>query len=407
MNDKAISEKKDGGGCVLGGVGLVFFLAGAFFFWMVFLSPLVQSLGSGSWPQADCKILKSELEISRDTDGTSYKPIVEYSYIVDGIEYSGDSPTFENISARKKWAKGIVDKYEVGATSKCFYNPKSPETSVLDRNFLWSFYAMAFVPLIFIVPGLAFLGSAIFGWGSGEPKPPKTVSGHVRSRASSRTKPSTTSNLHADGMHAGDIADQEWSIPKRLARKQGRWVGLIVITVFAIFWNSFVGFFIFSDFKNGPDLFMLLFMIPFVLVGLLLLIGILYAAMAMFNPEVEVALSTGAIAPGESVDIAWEVKGKANKFKTLKILLCGIQTATYRDGTDLYTEKEFFEQISILHTNQTEEMEFGSATVTIPAETMHTFEAKNNNIKWEVMVLGDIPWWPDVNESFEFRVKPT
>jgi len=217
----------------------------------------------------------------------------------------------------------------------------------------------------------------------------------------------TSSNsLGADGLHEGDIADQQWSVPKRLVRKQGRWVGLLLATVFAAIWNSFIGFFIFFDMKQA-DWFTLLFMAPFVLVGLLLLFGIVYAALAIFNPEVEVALSTGAIAPGESVDIAWEVKGKAHKFKTLKIQLRGIQTAIYRRGTDTYTETEVFERIPILETSQTEEIEFGSTVVTIPAETMHTFDAQNNKIKWEVMVNGNIPRWPDVNESFEFRVKPS
>jgi len=48
MNAKAISEKNKGGGC-LAAVGAVFTLAGLFFLWFVFLSPLIQSSGSDQW----------------------------------------------------------------------------------------------------------------------------------------------------------------------------------------------------------------------------------------------------------------------------------------------------------------------------------------------------------------------
>ena len=408
MNAKAISENQ-GGGWILAVVGAVFTLAGLVFFWFIFLSPFIQSLGSGQWPQTDCKILVSEVEIHDSDDGESYKPIVEYTYIVDGNEYFGDSPTFEDIAARRKWAKSIVNKYKVGANSKCYYDPDDPGTSVLDRNFLWSFYAFALFPLVFVAIGVALFGSAVFGWWPGDSKPSKTVSGRTRSPASSFTRSSNTlsGQTHdADAVHKGDLLDQQWSIPKRLARTQSRWIGVIVMLAFAGFWNGIVGCCINQMFKGNPDWFAILFMIPFALVGLLLLLGVAITVLALFNPKIEIALSTGAVSPGESVDVAWEVIGKANKFKTLKIEVRGFQTAIYQRGTDTYTEYETFELIPILQTTQTDEMEFGSVAVTVPPNTMHTFKSKNNHVQWEVRVHGDIPWWPDVKESFEFRVRP-
>jgi hypothetical protein len=37
---------------------------------------------------------------------------------------------------------------------------------------------------------------------------------------------------------------------------------------------------------------------------------------------------------------------------------------------------------------------------------MHTFKSKNNKFLWHFQVKGDIPRWPDVDESFEFEVLP-
>ena len=400
MNAKAVSEKNQGGGCFLIGGGIIFFLVGMAFLWFVFLSPLYQSIGSGSWPQTECKILKSQVQDNSDSDGNSYKPIVEYEYTVDGIKYFGDSPTFEDISARRKWAISVVAKYTVGETSKCYYDPDDHATSVLDPTFLWTFYAMALFPLIFVAIGLGLIYAAVSN--SKEPKPANSLSGDASTKASLFGGPAP-----GQAAEAADLVDQQWSVPKRLARNESRWLGLLVIGVFAGFWNTFIGFWIYTELGKNNSLFETLFMIPFALAGLLLLFAFLYTLMAVFNPKVEIALNTGAVSPGESVDIAWEVKGNARRFRSLKIEVRGRQTAIYQRGTDTITENETFELIPIMESGQTDEMAFGSAVVTIPEGTMHTFDAKNNKIKWLVVVKGDIPWWPDVKETFEFRVKPT
>lgn len=213
---------------------------------MIFLSPLIQSLGSGNWPQADCEILKSKVKINSDSDGNSYKPIVEYKYNVDGVKYHGDSPTFEDISASQKWAQGIINKYKVGSTVKCFYDPEHPGTSVLDPTFPWSFYAMSLLPLVFVAIGAALFGSALFGWGSGKSKPPETVSGHLGKPVSSFTHSSPRKNL-GNGLHQADLKDQQWAVPKRLLPTHGRWVGLLFIALFAGFWNTFIGYYLWNE----------------------------------------------------------------------------------------------------------------------------------------------------------------
>lgn len=48
----------------------------------------------------------------------------------------------------------------------------------------------------------------------------------------------------------------------------------------------------------------------------------------------------------------------------------------------------------------------GSAQVTIPTDVMHTFEASHNKITWHLVVGGDIPRWPDVNDEYPLRLLP-
>ena len=50
--------------------------------------------------------------------------------------------------------------------------------------------------------------------------------------------------------------------------------------------------------------------------------------------------------------------------------------------------------------------EMGEAEFEVPADSMHSFAASNNQIVWTLNVQGDIPWWPDVSLSFPITVTP-
>ncbi|MCZ7648655.1 MAG: hypothetical protein M5U26_25920 [Planctomycetota bacterium] len=45
-----------------------------------------------------------------------------------------------------------------------------------------------------------------------------------------------------------------------------------------------------------------------------------------------------------------------------------------------------------------------SATVTLPADAMHSFSAEHNKIVWKLRVQGDIERWPDFDREFPLRV---
>jgi len=157
-----------------------------------------------------------------------------------------------------------------------------------------------------------------------------------------------------------------------------------MMSFFTLFWNGLVGSFvfgIFNDFGQGADWFSILFMVPFVLVGLLLLGFVFYLLGGLFNPTVEIALSTGAVQRGELVDVAWQLSGRTSSIKSLKV-------------------------IPVADANSLEEIEFGSEAIPIPANTMHTFLSDRNSIKWRIVVHGKIPYWPNIKETFDFRVKP-
>ena len=46
----------------------------------------------------------------------------------------------------------------------------------------------------------------------------------------------------------------------------------------------------------------------------------------------------------------------------------------------------------------------GSAELTVPTGTMHSFDATSNKIAWTLKIAGDIPKWPDIDDDYDFYV---
>jgi hypothetical protein len=416
MKQKAISERnkhKSGCGRLFIAVwGLGFFSFGVFFIWMTAISPYLSSQTAAPWPSADCKILSSKVESHTDGDGdTSYSPKIEFEFSVDGKTIVGDRHSFSKMSGSSSSANKIVDRYPKGSQSVCFYNPQDQSQSVLSREFEQSLIWMSLFPLIFVVIGAVAILASVMGWGFGKKRDSNTaVSAEISPLETDGTKIANQLRQSGTLTHAADLEDEQWSAPKKLKTEQSRLTAFLVTCAFAAFWNGIVGVFvgvlIFDSHGFWSSLGFLLFLTPFILIGLVLIFACVYMFLKLFTPQVEVALSTGAVPLGGEVDIAWEVIGRTSRLRNLKLEIQGEQTATYRHGTDTRTDTEIFEIIPVGEVTSQDHIRFGSVTVRIPEFTMHTHEGTNNKITWSVIVKGEIRWWPDVFESFPFRIKP-
>jgi hypothetical protein len=272
----------------------------------------------------------------------------------------------------------------------------------MNRSFGWHFL-IGLLPLAFAVVGGVVLYGVLFReWGSGPRQPASKA--HLPVGATTRSAAKVDSEFSSQ--HPDDRLDQEFDGPLKLKPAVSKWVVLGIGLLFGLFWNGIVSFFVFHVIEEGFPIFLTLFMLPFVLVGLGITFFCIYVFLSLFNPKIEVALSNGAVPLGEEVDVAWEVLGNARKIRKLDIHIQGEEIATYRRGTDTHTDTNTFRMIPIVSTDQSDEIPFGTTTVRIPADTMHSLDAGNNQIKWSIQVKGDIPWWPDVNESLIFRVRP-
>jgi hypothetical protein len=147
-------------------------------------------------------------------------------------------------------------------------------------------------------------------------------------------------------------------------------------------------------------------MIPFVLVGLGLLWGVIYYILALWNPSFTLTVSEGSPRLGQKIHLEWQSSGFLGRLETLSLELEGRESATYRRGTRSVTDHSLFHKSVVFETAQPANHPGGKAELRIPDEAMHSFDGGNNKIEWSFRIRGSIRKWPDVDESYPFTVRP-
>lgn len=425
-NQQPISDdsKEKNPGCgrfVLGLLGAVFLVTGALTFYYCEFKPYYQKQLSKAWPTAKCEIKRAKLLTHEDEDSTSYSVDFFYTFTVDGQLCSGERYSFAGAHVSRDEVNRQREAFPVGADRECFYNPQDPNDCVLDRTNQDQGWDGPIVSLVFTAVGAGMFLIALLGsWNRDE----KSISGSIKSESAKATRLSSDSRMPdftmavpmgdseriADSL--ADRLDDQWSEPLKLEPAASRWGKAIAIGSFALLWNGFLAVFFFAPnglFQNfgWAQIGLILFMIPFVLVGLLMLYGTLHSVLEIFNPTVEIAFSSGAVPLGGQVDVAWQVQGNSERISKLTMSIQAVQQATYQRGTSTVTDVEVFEKLPVMESAELADIAFGSTSVTIPADSMHTFSAKRNKIKWRVVVEGKVKFAPDMVEEFEFRVTPS
>ncbi|MFO1423550.1 MAG: DUF3592 domain-containing protein [Candidatus Competibacteraceae bacterium] len=86
-----------------------------------------------NWPTAEGKITTCELKESSDSDGTTYRAVVRYSYAVAGRSYEGNRVAFGYSGSSSRTAhQEIVDRLSSAKTVRVRYDPADVTRSVLS-----------------------------------------------------------------------------------------------------------------------------------------------------------------------------------------------------------------------------------------------------------------------------------
>lgn len=371
----------------------VFLFAGLAFLIPFFVVPLLQAWSATGWLQVPCLIEHSNVRSHSGDDGATYSVEVLYSYAIGDSRFkSSRYDFFGGSDSYYSEKRDFVDAHPAGTRTTCFVNPDDPLDAVLRpfnfANVIWGVF-----PLIFVIIGGAGVGCSLFFLtkrfrGSG-------------ADASLQVQPVRTSP-EPSGQSFGP------HVLKAAATPFGKLVGG---TAIALFWNGVTGVFVWlmvfrGESEEGMGC-MALFLIPFVLIGLVLLANIPYQVLAMFNPRPELTLERRRLNLGSSTALNWRFRGAARRLRRLKLTLEGTETVTYRRGTDTRRESNTFATIAVLDWTAPQPLDRGQVQLNIPSDTMHSFEADHNKVVWKLKLHGEVRRWPDVLEEFEILVEPS
>lgn len=386
------------GGCFLRCFFGIFFLAGAVAFYFLTIRPLWDVYAAGSWTETPCTILSSEVETHDGDDGDTYSIEITYEYTSDGQQHTSDRYHFMGGASSGRAGKAeVVKAHPPGFQTVCYVNPDDPEDAVIERGLTADMWWGLF-PLPFLAVGL---GGLIFA--------PR-----LTNKGRSESADSTDQTFPADGSQDQSSLDDSLvdgdDGPLTLEPETSPAVMFGCALFVALFWNGITSVFVYQAYlshqRGKPEWGLTLFIIPFVLVGLAIIVGVIYSFLAMFNPRPTLTLSRGRLPLGSTAKVSWRFSGNASKLQNLTITLKGVEKATYRRGTDTHTDEESFCEQVIFDSPQSYEFASGETEFTIPTDSMHTFEAGNNEIVWSLHVAGDVPMWPDVNATFPISVTP-
>ena len=388
---------------------LIFMVAGGLVTFFFTIRPIWSSLAASNWKSVPCTILSSRVHENRgDSDsGPTYLIEMEYRYEIDGKFYQGDRYNFVSFSSSGRTAKQkVVKQHPVGAERTCYVDPKDPSRSVINPSITLSMFIGLF-GLIFIVVGL---GGIFFI--------NRLLSQFDVRRLLNRKLPETT---RADWLPSPQIGNegsdkyggfgaQTGSGPITLQPKTSPIRRLLGTALFCLFWNGITSIFVVISVieyrKGDPQWFMMIFLIPFVGIGLVLFFLVFRYLLGLFNPRPTLTLKSCDISLGDPVHVSWKYTGQTSSIRQMKLVLHGKEQAEYRRGTSTYHDEETFVEISLVDTTDPFTIMSGEAETSIPTDSMHSFEGGHNKIVWSLKITGDIAFWTDVQEEFTIVVSP-
>jgi hypothetical protein len=142
----------------------------------------------------------------------------------------------------------------------------------------------------------------------------------------------------------------------------------------------------------------------FAIGGLVLISRMLHSLLAFLSPRPLVKLSSASIALGDTVQLQWRFVGSQGALRSLEINLFGEEKTYVRCRGRRQAITEIFAQVPIVDLKSCPRS--GDAELTVPRDTMHSFEASGNEIVWSVQVHAAIDYLPDVVADFPIVVLP-
>jgi hypothetical protein len=356
-------------------------------------------------------VLRKRIGESQSKDSPMYRAEVLVEYEVDDQTHEAwaHQDAIGAYSSGRDAKQAVLDRYEIGQTYKCWYDPQEPTTVCLARGYDWLAWTMLLLPLTFIAVGGGGLIYQFLNWSTSVERRLAMVQRvqHLELFEGERDLPAVPREANLTNSPGTTLA---FRLPVAVAPG---WA-LAVIMAACLFWNGMVALFVTiavnSHLRGEPEWFLSLFMIPFVLVGL---------GLAWYTGR-QILITTGVgptrleisahpLEPAGEYEIFLSQAGRLT-FHSLRVLLICEEQATYQQGTNSRTETCPVFQEEVFR-REGFEVQHGvpleiRSRLRVPPGAMHSFKSAHNEVRWKLIVKGDVRGWPNYEREFPLLVYP-
>lgn len=347
-----------------------------------------------------------------------YRPEVLVEYRAGGVNYKEWAFDIHFDSERafvadREAQQAAIAEFTEGAKIAVWYDPADPHSVVVVRGYTWLLWVLLLLPVAFMLIGGVGLILTLFHWG-------KSIEHRVATtQMASRLNPLKETEKGVVEFpfvpHDSNLTNSPGTRLKyRLPIDLSRGWRLVAIVSACLFWNSIVAVFaviaINSHLEGQPEWLLTLFVLPFAAVGLAMIYFFVREVLVVtaVGPT-QIEISDHPLRPGGTYHV-YVSQGGRMTINSLALSLVCDEMATYRQGTDTRSESARVYSQLLLERQQVELLPQAAfeeqLDVAIPAECMHSFKAGHNEVRWRLLVRGDIAGWPPFERSFPVVVIP-
>jgi hypothetical protein len=361
-----------------------------------------------------CKVVEKRVVEVKSEKGVFFRPEVKIDYEVQGVTYSPYVYDIHHLTrSTREEAQAAIERFAEQQACPCWYDPVDPNSAVLVRGYQWWIWPALLIPASFVVIGAGGLVYTALHWGKSAERRAATV--QSVSAAELFDRPAATDAKYPyipDGAEITSSPGTRLAYRLPLTHSPG-WT-LFGLLAACIAWNGAVSVFVVTVVRcflaGTPDWPMTLFVLPFLAVGIALVVVFarLLRRAAGIGPTL-VEISDHPLLPGNRYRLFLSQSGNLT-LKSIEVLLICEEEAVFLQGTNARTESRgvFWQPLhvgggTIIRPGEPLEAE---CDLPIPAEAMHSFRARHNQVEWKLIVRGEIVGWPSFQRSFPVVVRP-
>jgi hypothetical protein len=370
-----------------------------------------------------CVVLAKRLD-QRMSEGESprpvYHPSLKIRHAVEGRSF--ELWTYDAIpmyGPDQAANQAILDGFAIGATYPCWYDPDRPERAILVRGHAWVPYLLLVVPLLFLTIGGAGMRHR---WKNRAKAGPAERLGRLeRARGFAQTadsNPDTAPTLDLSGSPGSTL---RYRLPTSTTPKRNLagcvFITLVINTIAAVGVAIVVG----NRFglvwaRSGPPWPLQVAIGLAALLGLAAIGVVITAAIgelmiaARFGPTI-VEISTHPLVPGARFEIFLSQTARRNFTVNALRVLCVCEEESRGTGDENAATRTSRVYEAEIVARRDLELQAGlplelRSEFRLPPGAMPSFKTADSQVRWNLVVEGDVPRCPNLERRFPIVVEP-